>query len=89
MKECDPDYIYERNLLSWNRKVTQQSLIENKEDRQRNIKGALIVTYPELIKGKTIVVIDDVCTTGATLYEAQRALLDSGARKVILLTIAH
>jgi competence protein ComFC len=89
MKEHAPHYIYERNLLTWNRKVTQQSLTENKEERLKNMSNALICKNPELVKNKTIVVIDDVCTTGATLYEAQRALEDSGAAHIVLLTLAH
>ncbi|MEN9647615.1 MAG: hypothetical protein RLY57_419 [Candidatus Parcubacteria bacterium] len=89
MKACAPDYIYERNLLAWNRKVTQQSLTESKEARMQNMRHALVCPDTEKVRGKTIVVLDDVCTTGATLYEAQRALEDSGASRVVLLTLAH
>lgn len=85
----DLKFEYLRNILSWNKNVTQQSLTNNKEERLRNMDHALIIKNPELTKNKIIVVIDDVCTTGATLYEARRALEDSGASHVYLITIAH
>lgn len=82
-------FTFERNLLSWNRKVLQQSLTSSKGERTKNMENALVCNSPELTKQKIVVVIDDVCTTGATLYEARRALLETGAERVSLLTIAH
>jgi len=42
-----------------------------------------------LIKGKLVLLFDDIYTTGSTLRHAARALLDSGAKKVISLTLAR
>jgi predicted amidophosphoribosyltransferase len=41
------------------------------------------------VKGKTLLLIDDVTTTGATLDSASHALLDAGANKVYALTFAR
>lgn len=56
--------------------------------RRKNIRGAFIVTRPELIRGKTILLVDDIVTTGATLNECARVLRRGGAARVIGLSIA-
>jgi ComF family protein len=62
---------------------------KTKKERFQNIKNALKVSNPEPIKGKTIVLIDDVYTTGATLNECARVLLASGAKSVMGLVVAR
>jgi predicted amidophosphoribosyltransferase len=47
------------------------------------------VARGEEVDGKTVVVIDDVCTTGATLEVCAAVLLKAGARRVIGLTVAR
>jgi len=66
-----------------------QTLLKNKSERLRNIVGSFAVSKPEKLAGNTIVVIDDVTTTGATLNEAVKVLKQSGAKKVIGFAIAH
>lgn len=59
------------------------------KQRVRNVKKAFEVVSTENIKGKRIVLIDDVFTTGATLRECAKALKKAGAKSVDALTIAR
>ena len=67
----------------------QQAKLNNRNKRLSNIKGAFIIKKPDAIKGKTIIVIDDVTTTGGTISEIIKILKKSGAKKVIGFTVAH
>jgi ComF family protein len=55
-------------------------------ERQRNIRGVFRVTRPEAVVGRTILLCDDVTTSGSTLDECARVLLDAGARAVYCVT---
>jgi ComF family protein len=58
-------------------------------ERKLNIKNAFIVKKPPLIKGKQLLLLDDVYTSGATVNEAKKTLLSAGASEVIILTLAR
>ncbi len=60
-----------------------------KKEREENLKGVFVVADPRGIVGKTIVLIDDVITTGATMREAQETLRGAGAAKVLGIAAAH
>lgn len=60
-----------------------------RKGRITNIKGAFKVTRPKKFFGKHILLIDDVFTTGATLNECSRVLLDNGAKEVWVFTLAR
>ena len=45
--------------------------------------------HPELVRGRTLLVVDDVMSTGATLSECARALKDAGAWRVWCATLAR
>jgi ComF family protein len=63
----------------------------NRKERQANVKSAFGLNqhYAEQIKGKTIVLVDDVLTTGATVNECSQVLLDAGAKAIKVLTLAR
>ena len=58
-------------------------------DRTKNMKDCFDITDKSAIKDKTILLIDDVYTTGTTIEEAARLLLSAGAKEVYALTLAH
>jgi len=58
------------------------------EDRRKNVENSFTVRDGELIKDANLLLIDDVLTTGATSSEAAKALKDSGARIVFVMTLA-
>jgi predicted amidophosphoribosyltransferase len=57
--------------------------------RRENVRGVFQSARQELIRGRTVVLIDDVMTTGATLSACARALKRAGARHVVALTLAR
>jgi competence protein ComFC len=66
--------------------LTQTEL--NREERMKNVSQAFVVENSEDIKGKSIILVDDVVTTGATLNECALALKKAGALRVSGLTLA-
>lgn len=56
-------------------------------ERHTNVRGAFAA--PPAVAGRHVVVVDDVFTTGATAADCARALLDAGARRVGVLTVAR
>ena len=59
------------------------------EARRRNVKGTFKVRRPDAVRGRTVLLLDDVLTTGATLSEAAAALKRAGARCVLAVTLAR
>lgn len=57
--------------------------------RARNVKGAFAVARPGAIAGRSVLVVDDVFTTGATLSECARVLRGGGASRVDIVTLAR
>ena len=79
---------YVRKGLKRVRKTEKQTSL-NQHLRQQNLAGAFeFVKSTDLVRNKTVLVIDDVTTTGATINECARALRAAGADKVYGATIA-
>jgi len=57
--------------------------------RRENVRNAFRCARPEEVAGKRLLLVDDVMTTGATVAGAARALLDAGAERVSVLTLAR
>lgn len=76
------------NLLKRTRDTNTQAT-KTIQERHENVKGAFAVDirYKDFIKGKNILLIDDVITTGATMFECAKAL--KNANSVQLLAVAR
>jgi len=75
-------------LLKRTRHTAQQTKL-HKKDRKSNVEGAFKVSDKTDIFGKTILLVDDVMTTGATLSVCAKALKERGAKKVYCLVFAR
>ena len=71
------------------RRATKPQTSLGREDRRENVREAFVVRHPNAVRGKTVLLIDDVCTTGATLEACARALKAAGARRVGAMTAAR
>jgi ComF family protein len=70
------------------KKYTQSQTKMNLIERQKNIEEAFKVKNDKKIKGKNILLIDDVITTGATISECGKVLLNSGAGNIYAASVA-
>ena len=69
-------------------KNTKEQKTLTKEERIKNLRGAFKIINVNDIKDKSVILIDDVMTTGATINECKDVLKKSGANKITVLTIA-
>lgn len=65
-----------------------QATLRDASQRRANALGAYRCTNPELVRGKRVLLLDDVITTGATAGECARVLLTAGASAVLCATVA-
>lgn len=75
------------NVLKKIKDTPHQSKLKNRAERLENLKDSFGAS--EKVKGRNIIVIDDVITTGATMREAMKTVRTAGAKKVIGFAIAH
>lgn len=88
--KCDAGNIFRfmPSALARTRATKPQAKSTKRSVRFENLRGAFVAN-PALVRGKHILLIDDVTTTGATLLEARRTLLHAGAHTVRAYTVAH
>ncbi len=80
--------IYNPFVLIRIKRTKSQGHLSLKE-RKKNVKNVFSVKNPECIKGQSVLLIDDVYTTGATINECAKVLLKAGAKNVDVLTFAR
>ncbi|MGD8534542.1 MAG: ComF family protein [Candidatus Aminicenantes bacterium] len=78
----------EEDALVKVKNVLPQTFLET-EEREQNVAGAFRVVDEEKIKGKIVILVDDVYTTGSTVRECSLILKEAGAKEVRVLTLAQ
>lgn len=68
---------------------TEPQIGLSRSQRAANVRGAFQLAGPEKVRGKNVLVLDDVLTTGETVNQCARVLRDGGAREVVLVTVAR
>lgn len=83
-------WTYAPSLLIRSKRTPSQGHL-SREERLQNVKNAFAITPSQtaFLKGKTIALIDDMFTTGATLNGCAQTLLKAGAREIHALTLAR
>ena len=71
------------------RETKTQSRIQDYRHRQANVAGAYACLPGLTLSGQTVVLVDDVHTSGATLTQCARCLSGAGAAKIVALTLAR
>lgn len=83
------------NFLIRKKYTRAQMKIKNYQERQKNIRNIFALNrivetrHASSLRGKTILLVDDIATTGATLFEAGRVLKSAGVKKVFAVVIAR
>lgn len=68
---------------------TDDQVGKDKGERALNLVNSFAVSRQEAVRGRNVIVLDDIITTGSTLGEARRALLQAGARVVVCVAVAY
>ncbi|HKR18535.1 MAG TPA: ComF family protein [Stellaceae bacterium] len=71
------------------RRATPPQGRSGRTERRRNVRGAFSLKRSRAVTGRRVLLVDDVLTTGATVSECARTLLDAGAESVDVLTLAR
>ncbi len=79
---------YEKRLLQKKRQTLPQVELSGRE-REKEVRNSFRIIKREALRGKTILLVDDVYTTGATVNECAKVLLAAGAERIDVFTIAH
>lgn len=80
---------YQKDAVKKIKHTPRQSRAKTRQERLNNPKDAFAVVNAPVIKGRNIILFDDILTTGATIKEVQKVLERAGARSIHLVVIAH
>jgi len=76
------------SVLVRTRETASQTGLTRRQ-RRVNVRGAFAVTSPGRVKGRSVLIVDDVMTTGTTAAECARVLRRAGAKEVFVATVAR
>jgi predicted amidophosphoribosyltransferase len=75
-------------VLCRDRETAPQTQL-TEDERRTNVRGAFAIRPVKSLKGKSLLLVDDVYTSGATVNECSRVLVRGGAKEVYVLTLAR
>ena len=82
-------YSLRTDILERVKNTESQTVVKDKQARAENVRGAFHIRNAQEVRGRNIILLDDVITTGSTVAEAERVLRATGARQVLVVAIAH
>lgn len=85
LSQLDLKYDFD-NLIRYKKTATQTK--KSKVDRWQNVSGIYRIQNTKVFEDKSILLVDDVVTTGATIIEAAELLISNGAQSVSIACIA-
>jgi ComF family protein len=89
LRKIDPEWRMKLHRTALLRvRHTREMYSLNPSQRRRNLRGAFRVADAEALRGREVLLIDDIMTTGATARECARVLRRAGAAKVWVATVA-
>jgi ComF family protein len=91
--------ILKKSHPEWGLELSSSSLVRQRStesqagltprQRRLNLRGAFFVSDPEVVRGRHILLVDDIYTTGATARACSRTLIEAGALSVRVATMAR
>lgn len=78
-----------KRLLVKQKHTMPQSQTKNAAQRRENVKGAYRCCDPEEVRGKRVLLVDDIVTSGSTLTECAKILKEAGAAEISAVTVAR
>ncbi len=90
LRKCRPDLpLTAQHAALARTRATESQFRLNPEARRANLQGAFAVPQPERVRGKDILLVDDIFTTGSTARECAATLLRAGAASVHVATLSR
>lgn len=67
---------------------TKAQFSKSRVERFNNVKNAFYIRWPQQLKGKSVILVDDILTSGATMIEATKTLKKAGVKTVFCFTLS-
>jgi len=80
---------FNESILTRSRYTLPQMKISDYQHRKQNIAGAFMLSPGADVKNKTILLVDDIATTGSTIFECAKVLKAGGAQAVFAIVVAR
>ncbi len=87
--KLEPHGRFEVRLVLDRTRETKSQIGLSSHQRRENMRGAFAVSAAEEVRGREVLLVDDVFTTGTTVSECARVLRRAGATKVYVATVAR